>query len=222
MLNFPTSIPACDTHSPALLDLFISYNPSIYYTVPFLSLGNSYHVTVSNIIDFISSWKGDVPSHRKTYENSRADWDSLCKHSRDVPWENVFNSASIAANEFCECFQVWIDVYIPYLKYQVRPHSSAWISAACVAVAIWNRNHFFFCTNRINLLYLKWSSDRLLIIVKGFLKMPNFLLLLKRKSLSLPRNVAQETFTKFLIKLSRMVNLLHLPYIMALHFYLQH
>ena len=76
-----------------------------------------------------------------------------------------------------------IYIYISHRKYQIRPHSSAWFSAACAA-AIENRNASFFCTNRINLLYLKWSSGRLVIIVKGFLKMANFFMLIKRKSLS--------------------------------------
>ena len=38
--------------------------------------------------------------------------------------------------------QVRIDVYIPHRKYQVKPHSSQWFSAACAA-AIVHRNHFF-------------------------------------------------------------------------------
>ena len=50
--------------------------------------------------------------------------------------------ASCAAKEFCEWVQVRIDVYIPHRKYQVKPHSSPWFSAACAA-AIVHRNHFF-------------------------------------------------------------------------------
>ena len=50
--------------------------------------------------------------------------------------------------------QVGINVYIPHRKYQVKPHSSPWFSAASAA-AIVKRNHFFVCTNRINLLNLK-------------------------------------------------------------------
>ena len=42
----------------------------------------------------------------------------------------------------CEWVQVGIDLYIPHRKYQVKPHSSAWFSAACAA-AIVHRNHFF-------------------------------------------------------------------------------
>ena len=51
-------------------------------------------------------------------------------------------SASATASEFCEWVQVGIDVYIPHRKYQVKPHSSPWFSAACAA-AIVHRNHFF-------------------------------------------------------------------------------
>ena len=47
-----------------------------------------------------------------------------------------------AASEFCQWVQVGNDVYIPHRKYQVKPHSSPWFSAACVA-AIVHRNHFF-------------------------------------------------------------------------------
>ena len=50
--------------------------------------------------------------------------------------------ASAAASEFCECIQVGIDVCIPHRKYQIKPHSSQWFSAA-FAAAIVHRNHFF-------------------------------------------------------------------------------
>ena len=50
--------------------------------------------------------------------------------------------AFTVASEFCEWVQVGLDVYISHRKYQVKPHSSPWFSAACV-VAIIHRNHFF-------------------------------------------------------------------------------
>ena len=38
------------------------------------------------------------------------DWDDLCDHLRDVPWEDIFKlSASAAAIEFCEWVKVRID-----------------------------------------------------------------------------------------------------------------
>ena len=62
---------------------------------------------------------------------------------RDVPWEDIFYlSASAVATEFFEWVQVEIDVYIPHYKYQVKPPSSPWFSAACAA-AIIHRNQFF-------------------------------------------------------------------------------
>ena len=50
--------------------------------------------------------------------------------------------ASVAASEFCKWAQVGIDAYIPHQKYQVKPHSPSWFSAACAAVSV-HRNHFF-------------------------------------------------------------------------------
>ena len=109
----------------------------------FPPLGNSDHFVVSVSIDFLINSKQDTLFHHVAYDYSHADWDGLRDHLRDVPWEDIFKlSASAAAREFCEWFQVGIDVYIPHFKYQVKPHSSPWFSAAC-AGAIVHRNHFF-------------------------------------------------------------------------------
>ena len=49
--------------------------------------------------------------------------------------EDIFKlSASPAASKFCE--------WVPYDKYQVKPHSSQWFSDVCAAVIV-HRNHFF-------------------------------------------------------------------------------
>ena len=52
MVNFPTWIPDCNSHSPALLDLFISSDASVYSTMAFPTLGNSDHVVVLLSINF--------------------------------------------------------------------------------------------------------------------------------------------------------------------------
>ena len=135
MVNFPT-------RSPALLDLFLSSDASTCFTMAFPPLGNSDHVVVSVSIDFPINSKKDTPFHRVAYDYSRADWDGLHDHLRDVPLEDIFKLSASAASEFCEWVQVRIDVYIPHRKCQVKPHSSPWFSAACAA-AIVHRNHFF-------------------------------------------------------------------------------
>ena len=134
MVNFPTSIPDCDSHSPAVLHIFIYSNASICSILAFSPLGNSDHVFVSIFIDFPINSKQDALFHRITYDCSRADWDTLCDHLRDVPWGVIFKlSASAEASEFWDWFQVAIDLYIPHHKYQVKPLSSPWFSAACAA-----------------------------------------------------------------------------------------
>ena len=143
MINFPTWIPDCDSHSPALLDLFISSDAIICSAMAFPPLGNSDHVAVSVFIDFPSNSQWNALFYRIAYDYSRADWDDIHDHLRDVPQEDIFKlGASPAASEFCEWVQVGIDVYIHHRKYQVKPHSSPWFSTACAA-AIVHRNHFF-------------------------------------------------------------------------------
>ena len=55
MANFPTRIPECDSHSPALLDFFLSSDASICSTTAFPPLGNSDHVLVWVSIYFPSN-----------------------------------------------------------------------------------------------------------------------------------------------------------------------
>ena len=118
----------------------------------FSSIGNSYNVVVSVCIDFPINSKQDAQFHPIAYDYSRADWNGPRDHLRDVPWRDIFKlSASGAASEWV---QVGIDVNITHHKYQVKPHSSPWFLAACGA-AIVHINHFFVCTDRINLLNLK-------------------------------------------------------------------
>ena len=153
MVNFPTQIPDCDSHSPALFNLFISSDASTCSTMAFPPLGNSDHTVVSVSIDFQTNSQWNAPFHWIAYDYPHVDWDGLLDHLRDIPWDDTFKlGASAAASEFYEWVQVGIDVYIPHRKYQVNPHSSPWFSVACAATIV-HRNYF------IDLYQREKSSD---------------------------------------------------------------
>ena len=97
IINFPTWILDCDSHSPALLDLFISSDASICFTMTFSPLGNSDHAVVSISIDFPINSKRDVLFHYIAYDNFHAEWDGLRNHLRHVPWEDIFKLSACAA-----------------------------------------------------------------------------------------------------------------------------
>ena len=84
MVNFPTRIPDYDSHSPALLDFFISSGASVCSAMAFPPLENSDHVVVSVSIDFPSNSQRDAPFHRIAYDYSRANWGGLCDHLRNA------------------------------------------------------------------------------------------------------------------------------------------
>ena len=90
-------------------------------------------------------------------------------------------------------------MYIPHRKYQVKPQSSPWFSAASAA-AIVHRNHFFRLYQQSKSLKSKVKFRQTSNYCKGFLKLPNLLMLVKQKSLSLPRNLAYGAFGKLLHK----------------------
>ena len=55
MVNFPTRIPDCDSHSPALLDFFLSSDASICSTMAFPPLGNlTFHQIHNGMPRFIA------------------------------------------------------------------------------------------------------------------------------------------------------------------------
>ena len=70
-----------------------------------------------------------------------------------------------------------MDVCIPHHKYRVKARSSSWFSADYAAV-ITHGNQFFRLYQCI--LHLNWSLDRLVLYAKGFLMLPNLLILLKQ------------------------------------------
>ena len=67
MVTFPTRVTDCDTHSPALFDLFVSSDASICFTLTFPLLRKSDHFAVSVSIYFSSNSQRDfgvsVSSH---------------------------------------------------------------------------------------------------------------------------------------------------------------
>ena len=85
MVNFFSWIPDCDSHSPALWDLFISSDASICSAMTFPPMGNSDHVFVLVSIDFPINSKRDPPIHCIAYDYSLADRDGPRDHLRDVP-----------------------------------------------------------------------------------------------------------------------------------------
>ena len=100
IVNFPTWIPDCDSHSPALLDLFLSSDASICSAMASPRLENwscfclSFHWLSSKL-------KTGCLFHCVAYDYILADWYGLCDHLKDVPREDIFKlSPTAAASEF--------------------------------------------------------------------------------------------------------------------------
>ena len=77
MVNFAIQITGCDSHNPAVLDLYVSSDASVCSTTAFPPLGNFDHVDASISIGFLKNSKGDNPFPNKAYNYSHSDWDDL-------------------------------------------------------------------------------------------------------------------------------------------------
>ena len=89
MVNFPTWIPDCDSHSLALLDFFLSSDASICSAMTFSPLGNSDHGVVSFPLIFHQTHNRMPCFVALDYDYSHPDWHRLHDHLRDVPWEDT-------------------------------------------------------------------------------------------------------------------------------------
>ena len=98
---------------------------------------------------------------------------------------------------------------------QIKPHSSQWFSGACTA-AVTYRNHFFGLYQQSKSSTSEVSSDLQVIIAKGFLKLPNLIMLVKQKRLSPSRNLALATSVELQIVFPTKVSLLYLLCLMNL------
>ena len=125
MINFPIWIPDCDSHSPALLDLFLSSDSSICSTMASPPMGNSDHVVVSVSIDFPSHSPCDGPFYCIAYDYSHADWSGLCDCLRDVPWDDLNLVLPLLLVNFLSGFRLKL-MHISLIEnIRVKPHLSS-------------------------------------------------------------------------------------------------
>ena len=141
MTNFPTWIPDCDSHRPALLNSFL--------LMLFPPYGNSDHVAVTVSIDFPSNLQWDAPVHWIAYFCS--DWGSLHDHLRDVSWEDVFLLLLV---NFVSGFRpelMHISLIESIRSSLIHLHDCQLLVQLPQFIEI----TFFICTNRLNLPNLK-------------------------------------------------------------------
>ena len=113
MVNFPTRIPDCDSHSLALLDFYLL---TLVFVPQWFSLyWESLIILLSQFLLTFRQTQIGMPHCIVQL--------MIILVLRDVLWEDIFKlSASDAASEICEWFQVVIDVYTPHSKYQLKSH----------------------------------------------------------------------------------------------------
>ena len=84
MVNYPIQIPGCVSHSPDLLEFVLQWL-SLNWEIMIMLLSQCQ--THNGMHCFIAY----------AYGFSHADWDGLCGHLRDIPWEDIFK------HNFCCC-----------------------------------------------------------------------------------------------------------------------
>ena len=129
------------------------------------------------------------------YNYSAADRDGRRDYSRDGPSEEISKLGASA---------VLLLIFVNNRSSPIHLHGFQ------LLLLLFKETISLVHTKRVNLLHLRWSSNRQVIVSKGFLELPNLPILIKQKTVSLPRNQDQVTFGELLIVFSTKVNLLSL------------
>ena len=116
----------------------------------FPPLGNSDRVVVSVSIDFLLNSKRDASLNQLAYDYSRANWDGLRDHLRDVPWEDIFKLNASSAVGF-RLKLMYISIIISTTLSLTHPHGFQQLVLLPLFIEIIS----FVCTNKINLLSLE-------------------------------------------------------------------
>ena len=213
--NFPTQIPDCDSHSLTLLNCF-------FFLVLVLLQWLPLHWKI--LITFLSQFsltflqtQREMPFFIPQLMPVLLLIGTVCMIIREMLHERILLNLVLLllVLTFVRVTLLKL-VYISiYHQYQIQPHSSQWLSAACAA-AITHRNHFFrlYQQNKYSASKVKFRQAS--NCAKGFLRLANLLMLVKQKKLSLTKILALVTFSKTLIVLVGKVNLPYLLYLISL------
>ena len=131
-----------------IIYIFLTYSFVLILTLAsHPPLGESDHMVVSVDVKFVVKSTNEHPYHRTVYSYSKADWDGLRDHLRDVPWLDIFkHDTTYVAKEITEWVEIGIDCCIPHRNIQLKPHSSPCFTPCAVAIA--HRNHYFHQDHR--------------------------------------------------------------------------
>ena len=130
----------------------------------------------------------------------------LFKIISDVPQEDIFKLSAFVSGFRLEL--MYASLIVSIMSILIHPTGLQLLALLPQFTEI----TFFVCNSRINILNLKYSSDRLLIAANGFLKLPNLQMPTKQKSLPLTRNLTLRTSGELLIVFSTKINLQDLLY----------
>ena len=211
IVNFSARMPDCDSHSFALLDLFLLMlvfvlkRPSLHWEILIMLLSQfpfSFHHIHNGMPHFIALLITILVVIGMVFVII---WEML--HGRIS-----LNSVLLLLVGNCLRGFKFELMYISLIESIRSLLTHLHDFQLLVLLPYFKEITFFVCTKTINLLNLNLSSDMLVIIAKGWLKLPNLYMPVKQKGPSLPRNMALKTFGELRIIFSTKVNLLYLLY----------
>lgn len=134
IINEPTRVPDNPTHSPHLLDLFITSNPLEYTSSVTSPLGNSDHSLVTLSLKSIPANSTKRIPPRRIWHFRSAQWDDLRIFYSSFPWGDYCfknKDASQSAKSISEVIIMGMELFIPFKIFQKGGNSKPWFNVEC-------------------------------------------------------------------------------------------
>ena len=164
LVNSPSLSPLCDSHSPALLDLFISSDAIICSTVVFLCWEVLWSCCFC--LHWLSNSKRNAFLHHTGYFH--ADYDSLYNNLRGEIFYGRVSLNSVLLLLLLN-FLIMSRLGLMYISPIINIGSDLTHLPGFQLLGLPLKEiTFFVCANKINLLTLKYSLYRLVLLAKWF------------------------------------------------------
>ena len=129
-MQHPTCIPDRLGDTPNILDLFLTFNPSVYAVTLSSPLGSSDQNLISVSCPISPIPPQDSPKQRYLWHFASASWADLRRYSADFPWNYYCfrdRDASLCAEHITEVIVSGMEAYIPHSFSRPKP-SKPWFN----------------------------------------------------------------------------------------------
>lgn len=134
MVPSHTRIPDVEDHTPSLLDLLLTSNPSGYRVTVDAPLGSSDHCLIRSVVPLTRHIPSRTTGCRRVWHYRSADWDGMRTFFSSYPWGQVcfsLEDSNTIADSVADVVLQGMELFVPSSVVPVGGKSQPWFALPC-------------------------------------------------------------------------------------------